>query len=90
MTLESQHQEQLDKSGYKNSNTFNPKITYVKKWSQAPGMCIFNIILTVHRDKIYNRTNEMHFLINLLNTKRRLLYLKAQFVPSSKNFSSRL
>ena len=30
------------------------------------------------------------FHINLLNTKRRLLYLKTQFVPRSKHFSSRL
>ena len=29
-------------------------------------------------------------LINLLKTKRRLLYLKTQFVPRSKHFSSRL
>ena len=29
-------------------------------------------------------------LINPLNTKRRLLYLKTQFVPRSKHFSSRL
>ena len=28
--------------------------------------------------------------INPLNTKRRLLYLKTQFVPRSKQFSSRL
>jgi hypothetical protein len=28
--------------------------------------------------------------INPLNTKRRLLYLKTQFVPRSKHFSSRL
>ena len=28
--------------------------------------------------------------INPLNTKRRLLYLKTQFVPHSKHFSSRL
>ena len=27
---------------------------------------------------------------NTLNTKRRLLYLKTQFVPHSKHFSSRL
>ena len=27
---------------------------------------------------------------NLLKTKRRLLYLKTQFVPRSKHFSSRL
>ena len=30
------------------------------------------------------------FPINPLNTKRRLLYLKTQFVPRSKHFSSRL
>ena len=28
--------------------------------------------------------------INPLNTKRRLFYLKAQFIPRSKHFSSRL
>jgi hypothetical protein len=32
----------------------------------------------------------MTFDINPLNTKRRLLYLKTQFVPRSKHFSSRL
>ena len=30
------------------------------------------------------------FIFNPLNTKRRLLYLKTQFVPRSKHFSSRL
>ena len=30
------------------------------------------------------------YCINPLNTKRRLLYLKTQFVPRSKHFSSRL
>ena len=35
-----------------------------------------------------NRTNAANF--NLLNMKRRLLYLKTQFVPRSKHFSSRL
>ena len=29
-------------------------------------------------------------MFNPLNTKRRLLYLKTQFVPRSKHFSSRL
>ena len=33
---------------------------------------------------------QCHVLINTLNTKRRLLYLKTQFVPRSKHFSSRL
>ena len=31
-----------------------------------------------------------YLYINPLNTKRRLLYLKTQFVPRSKHFSSRL
>jgi len=33
---------------------------------------------------------EIHMDINLLKRKRRLLYLKPQFVPRSKHFSSRL
>ena len=33
---------------------------------------------------------DMENNINPLNTKRRLLYLKTQFVPRSKHFSSRL
>ena len=32
--------------------------------------------------------NSRGFLINPLNTKRRLLYLKTQFVPRSKHFIS--
>jgi hypothetical protein len=35
-------------------------------------------------------TNPHTSLINHLNTKPRLLYLKAQFVPRSKHFSTRL
>ena len=35
-------------------------------------------------------TNKSTITINPLNTKRRLLYLKTQFVPRSKHFSSRL
>ena len=31
-----------------------------------------------------------HSLVNSLNTKRRQIYLKTQFVPRSKHFSSRL
>ena len=33
---------------------------------------------------------EKVLIINLLNTKLRLLYLKNQFLPRSKHFSSRL
>jgi len=32
----------------------------------------------------------LFFILDSLNTKRRLLYLKNQFVPRSKHFSSRL
>ena len=38
--------------------------------------------------KILNKQQRTEF--NPLNTKRRLLYLKTQFVPRSKHFSSRL
>ena len=38
----------------------------------------------------YNTLDKIWNGINPLNTKRRLLYLKTQFVPRSKNFSSRL
>jgi len=41
-----------------------------------------------------NQANSVHTLpysfFNLLKTKSRLLYLKAQFVPRCKHFSSRL
>jgi hypothetical protein len=33
---------------------------------------------------------QLRIIINPLNTKRSLLYLKTQFVPRSKHFSSRL
>ena len=36
------------------------------------------------------RRNQLLDDINPLNTERRLLYLKTQFVPRSKHFSSRL
>ena len=42
------------------------------------------IILTFHKTLNVN----MNCRIKLLNTKRRLLYLKTQFVPRSKHFSS--
>ena len=38
--------------------------------------------------KLLLRDSAAYF--NPLNTKRRLLYLKTQFVPRSKHFSSRL
>ena len=39
---------------------------------------------------ILRRSKHVRCCINTLNTKRRLLYLKTQFVPRSKHFSSRL
>ena len=42
-------------------------------------------------DQVWFMVDDLHnFMINPLNTKRRLLYLKTQFVPRSKHFSSRL
>ena len=44
------------------------------------------------QDQIYchPRCQVVHCTFNPLKTKRRLLYLKTQFVPRSKHFSSRL
>ena len=44
---------------------------------------VFNVTADLHVD-----ISPLYF--NPLNTKRRLLYLKTQFVPHSKNFSSLL
>ena len=38
----------------------------------------------------YKRSWELFWGLTLLNTKRRPLYIKTQFVPRSKHFSSRL
>ena len=46
--------------------------------------CIFKLWHLFYNHSVH------HACINLLNTKRRLLYLKTQFVPCSKHFSSRL
>ena len=48
-------------------------------------------VSTVPESAEYHRAEFRVFQIdNPLNTKRRLLYLKTQFVPRSKHFSSRL
>ena len=47
-----------------------------------------NKLLVAFRD-FANAPNETNY-INPLKTKRRPLYLKTQFVPRSKHFSSRL
>ena len=49
---------------------------------------IFTIVLVVSVWVIRKYEDLQHF--NPLKTKRRLLYLKTQFVPRSKHFSSRL
>ena len=41
-------------------------------------------------DEVNCTVNSINMYINPLNTKRRLLYLKSQFVPRSKHFSSQL
>ena len=61
---------------------------------------IKRILLTTLLNTICNRSNSSTIAasnrikqptrINPLKTKRRLLYLKTQFVPRSKHFSSRL
>ena len=50
--------------------------------TQKAGLLGFFFFLN---NKITSKSN-----INPLKTKRRLLYLKTQFVPRSKHFSSRL
>ena len=49
-------------------------------------------LLTIRADpaNVYKKWFPEFQVSNPLNTKRRLLYLKTQFVPRSKHFSSRL
>ena len=50
-----------------------------------------SLCLTAPRYKhIYGNLGTSIRILNLSKTKRRLLYLKTQFVPRSKHFSSRL
>ena len=43
----------------------------------------FHIILTVHRDKLYNKTNEMHFYQNKIQeSTSRLFYYTAYFIST--------
>jgi hypothetical protein len=48
------------------------------------------IVYTVGGMRAFDKFWALHLLINPLQTKRRLLYLKTQFVPRSKHFSSRI
>ena len=47
-------------------------------------------VFWVSDDRAKLKYHFYHNFFNPLNTKRRLFYLKAQFVPRSKHFSSRL
>ena len=54
----------------------------------------FSALSIIHKQTLFHfsslRFYQEYFVINPLNTKSRLLYLKTQFVPRSKHFSSRL
>ena len=59
------------------------------------GSALIDISCAACRHYVVDVYAHMHvcvskFNFNPLNTKRRLLYLKTQFVPRSKHFSSRL
>ena len=57
-----------------------------------PGFLSSNVFAGVTLSEIWEnqRNTNNCFIFSPLNTKRRLLYLKIQFVPRSKHFSSRL
>ena len=57
-----------------------------------PTFCLMGKRGFLLRVKAAGERETVHSLhpVPRLNTKRRLLYLKTQFVPRSKNFSSRL
>ena len=69
------------------------EIMWGKWWSQGGAQMT---IMMRRKDAIFiqideGKKEETHLLIfNPLKTKRSLLYLKTQFVPRSKHFSSRL
>ena len=69
--------------GGKNDN----ETGFYPKYFDILFQCHFtNVSYSFHRRYM---TSAADSLINPLNTKRRLLYLKTQFVPRSKHFSSR-
>jgi hypothetical protein len=49
-----------------------------------------NMLATIIQWKYTNKIKVNLLVFNLLKTKRRQFYLKIQFVPCSKHFSSRL
>ena len=60
----------------------------------AKNIILFHLSYTYLKYEIENMLHVVHTknesMNNLLKTKRRLLYLKTQFVPRSKHFTSRL
>ena len=68
---------------------FFPGNTKVCRW-RFVSYCVVYMPFEILQIGIEPALCERTSLFNLLNTKRRLLYLKTQFVPRSKHFSSRL
>ena len=69
------------------------ELTYVWKWEQAASLCELreeSSAYTIYGCRCPSTWCIRNCIINVWNTKRRLLYLKTQFVPRSKHFSSRL
>ena len=64
------------------------KFCYNRQHS-APGFVSLPRTYLASLQLVHSKYQKFH-IFNPLNTKRRLLYLKTQFVPRSKHFSSRL
>ena len=67
-------------------------VSVIRRYVRETSFLYEPSILPWRTDNVFGRERRKKFLpyINPLNTKRRLLYLKTQFVPRSKHFSSRL
>ena len=57
---------------------------------EDPGFFFIERVWALQKQYRKRRNALFGIVINPLNTKRRLLYLKTQLVPFSKHFSSRL
>jgi len=65
--------------------SFPPILKFIRQQTLRPWCLSF---LSLNQTLYTNHTYLLH--LNPLKTKRRLIYLKTQFVPRSKHFSSRL
>ena len=63
---------------------------YLPRQNQHSGHSLNFIEHDMRRKLLHNSRICIYNIINPLKTKRRLLYLKTQFVLRSKHFSSRL